>query len=375
MKIAFIATGGFDRGGRERVVPALLWLVERLARRHEVHVFVLDYYDQPCTYPLAGATVHDLGRVTAPRGLRRLRIGRRLARALAREGPFDLLHAYWGVPAGVLAVTCARRMGIPAIVTLDSGELVAIEDIGYGLQRRLLDRRAVDTAIAGATAVTVCTEYMLRLLDARLKPRAPTWHVVPIGADQSRFTQVERPPGPPWRLIRVASINHVKDYATLLRALKTMVARGEDVHLDIVGEDTLNGAIHALCETLGLSRHVTFHGFQPSDRLDALYAAAHLNVVSSRHEAANVSMLEAACTGLATVGTATGYVADWAPQRAVAVPIGDADALAAAIVGLLNDRPARERIAAAAREWALAHDANWTAQEFERLYAHVVSRR
>ena len=41
MRIGLVVSGGVDRSGRERVTPSLLWLVERLARRHDVHVFVL----------------------------------------------------------------------------------------------------------------------------------------------------------------------------------------------------------------------------------------------------------------------------------------------------------------------------------------------
>ena len=68
MRIGLIVTGGVDRSGRERVTPALLWLIERLARRHDVHVFALHYYRAPCTYSLLGATVHDVGRVEGPAG-------------------------------------------------------------------------------------------------------------------------------------------------------------------------------------------------------------------------------------------------------------------------------------------------------------------
>src|SRR5262245_3301596 len=142
MRIGLVVTGGFDASARDRVVPALLWLVERLARRHDVHVFVLHYHRAPSSYPLAGATVHDLGRVDGPPGLRRVRIAARLRRAVAAHGPFDLLHAYWGMP-GVVATRAGRALRIPVVVTLDSGELVAIDDIRYGLQRRWLDRRAV----------------------------------------------------------------------------------------------------------------------------------------------------------------------------------------------------------------------------------------
>src|SRR5450756_2029623 len=99
VRIGLLVTGGVDRSGRERVVPTLLWLVERLARRHDVQVFALHYYREPCTYPLLGATVHDVGRVDGPPGLRRFRLRSRLTAALAAHGPFDVLHAYWGMPA------------------------------------------------------------------------------------------------------------------------------------------------------------------------------------------------------------------------------------------------------------------------------------
>jgi len=115
---------------------------------------------------------------------------------------------------------------------------------------------------------------------------------------------------------------------------------------------------------------VAFHGFQPADALGAFYARAHVHVVSSRHEAASVAMLEAACAGVPTVGTAVGYAADWAAEgRAVAVPVRDADALALEVVRLIADPERRQRIAARAREWTLAHDADWTAGQFERIYA------
>ena len=371
MRIGLVVSGGVDRSGRERVVPSLLWLVERLARRHDVHVFVLHYYPEPCSYPLLGATVHDIGRVGGPPGFRRGRQRRRLAAAVEARGAFDLLHAYQGMPA-VIAAPVATRLGIPLVVTLDSGELTTIDDIRYGLQRRWFDRRAVASALRAASRVTVTTGFMARMVpdDVCRSPVA----LVPIGIDERAFPPAARADGPPWRLLRVASINPVKDHPALLRAFAQVASRGADVHLDIVGEDTMNGAAQALARELQLESRVTFHGFQPTDRLAAFYARAHLHVVSSRHEAAGVVVLEAAATGLATVGTAVGYVADWNPDRAIAVPASDPDALATAVVDLLQDPVRRERLASAAREWTLAHDADWTARQFEQIYTDVVER-
>jgi glycosyltransferase involved in cell wall biosynthesis len=370
MRIAFVIPGGVDRGGREHVVPMFLWLIERLARRHDLHVFVLDYYDEPCTYDLLGATVHDLGRPRSIRGTRRFRVAQRLDDALRRQGPFDLLHAYWGMPAGVAAAQVATAMRLPFILTLDSGELVRIDDIAYGLQRRWIDRRAVRAAIRGASVVTVPTTYMSKLMPPG--STAPT--IIPMGVDRSVFTSVNRVDGPPWRLIRVGSINPVKDYPTLLHAFAAVVQREPDVHLDVVGEDTLGGAISRLATRLGLDARVSFHGPLESARVAPLYAQAHVNLVSSRHESANVTVLEAACTGVPTVGTAVGYIADLHPDAAIAVPVRSPLALADAIVSLLRDPERRRRIGLHAREWALTHDADWTADTFDALYQRVRDR-
>ena len=378
MRIGLVVTGGVDRSGRERMLPSIVWLIERLARRHDVHVFVLHHYREPCVYPLAGATIHDLGRVDGPPGLRRVIIRRRLTGAIAAlpaGGRVDLLHAYLGMP-GVAAIAAGRRLSLPVVVTFDSGELVAFEDIQYGLQRRWIDRRAIAGALRAAARVTVTTEGMKRSAAALVKGRRVD--VVPIGVDPRAFPPTDRPSGPPWRLLRVASLNRVKDFPTLLRALGRIVSSLPAVHLDIVGEDTLDGSVQRQAHALGLDAHLTFHGFQPTDALAAFYSRADLHVVSSRHEAAGGVVLEAACAGVPTVGTRVGYLADWSldgdgagAERAVAVPVGDADALAAATIALLQDAPRRERMAGAARAWALAHDAEWTAGKFEEIYAEV----
>ncbi|MCU1381888.1 MAG: hypothetical protein JWL71_585 [Acidobacteria bacterium] len=368
MRLGLVVSGGFDPSGRDRVTPSLLWLVERLARRHDVHVFVLDYFAAPCRYPLLGATIHDIGRAGGLPGRRRAGQRRRLAAAIDAHGRFDVLHAYQGIPA-IVTAPLARDRGVPLVVTLDSGELTAIDDIGYGLQRRWFDRRAIAWTIGIAARVTVATGFMAGLMPAADGGTA----VVPLGVDAAAFPLAARADGPPWRLLRVASINRVKDYPVLLEAIALVAARGIDVYLDVVGEDTMNGRMQALARTLGVDGRVTFHGFQPTDRAAAFYARAHLHVVSSRHEAAGVVVLEAAAAGVPTVGTRVGYIADWQPDRAVAVAVADPQALSGAIIDLLQDEARRERIRSAARAWTLAHDADWTAAAFDRIYREVAT--
>ena len=372
VRIGLVIPGGFDRSDRERVIPSLLWLVERLAVRHDVHVFALRHDPEPSTYMLRGATVHDLGHARTLPGFGRRDQLARLMKAAAGVGSIDLLHAYLAVPAGWVTTIAAGRLGVPSVVTCSSGEWVSVPGLDYGLQRRWVDRHSVAAAARRATRVTVCTQFMARMAVAHgIRP-----DIIPLGVPPAAFAPAAHVEGPPWRLLHVASINPVKDHATLLHATAWLVQHEPRVHLDIVGEDTLGGAVQGLTARLGLDRHVTFHGFQPTDSLAAFYAHAHLHVVSSRHEGAGIVTLEAAAAGLATVGTAVGHIADWAAagERAVAVPVGDAPALGAAILALLRDPERRRRIAEHARAWAIAHDVDWSARQFDQLYGQIARR-
>ena len=63
MKVALLVPGGVDRGGTHRVIPVLLWLVERLAAMgHEIHVFAHAQEPEPGEWPLLGALVHNARR-------------------------------------------------------------------------------------------------------------------------------------------------------------------------------------------------------------------------------------------------------------------------------------------------------------------------
>jgi len=364
MKIALVVTGGLHPSGRIEVVPAFLWLIERLARTHDVHAFALRHLRQPTTYRLAAGTIHDLGR---PRG--QWRQWRALRQALQAYGPFDVIHGFWPRPAGALAAAAGWRLRIPSVVTCDSGEFTALPAIGYGLQLNARGRITVALACRLATRVHVTSAFM------EAQARRAGYHPIriPIGIDRSRLPVVSRPhDGPPWRLLQVATLSRVKDQATLLRAL-AIARQSLDVRLDLVGEDTLGGQLQADAAMLGVRDAVVFHGLTPHDQLGSFHRTAHLYVQSSLHEAGGVAVLEAAAAGLPVVGTRVGSASDLAPDGVVAVAPGDAAALAAAIVDLLQHPQKRAAIAAIAQAFAVSHDADFTARELVSLYESIVA--
>lgn len=368
MRIALVVPGGVDRSGRERIIPALLWLIERLARRHAVTVFALGQEERPGEWNLFGARVVDLGREwRSP--LPAAGVARRifqLKRAIGRTG-FDLVHAFWASPSGFLATVAFPRR-TPLVVSLAGGELAAIPEIGYGRGLIARERMKVSLALRHAATVTAASGPMLR---AAAKAGF-TARLVPLGVETAGFVSpLARGAGAEFRLVHIGSLNRVKDQATLLQAFAKAKLRVPRMVLDVIGEDTLHGEVQRIAASLGLTGSVSFHGWLPTDQVRLFLRRADLFVLSSLHEAGPVALMEAAACRVPAVGTAVGHVVDGDPERCLAVPVGDAKGLAEAIVTLAVDSSRRLRMGEAAFEWAAQNDANATAARFEAIYREM----
>lgn len=367
MKIAIVVPGGLHPSGQYEIVPSWLALFARLATSHDVYAFALKHLEQPQSYSLRGITVHDLGRPSAPFGLTRRAQERALAGALDAHGPFDLIHGFYADPAGQLAARAGRRLGIPSVVTCDSGEFVALPLIKYGSQRTSRGRRAVTEACTLASKVHVCTSFMAALAEAH----GVTATVIPLTSVASNPAAIEWSESPldsnSFRVVQVASLSRVKNQRLLIDALPIVRAKA-NAHVDLIGDDTLNGELQKHAVRTGVGDHVTFHGFLPQAAVLEIVARSDLYVQTSLHEAAGVSVLEAAAAGVPAIGTLAGYVADWSPTKALAISDVTPESLATGILALHENAGRRRSIAELARTFSLAHDASWSAGQFDRLY-------
>jgi len=328
-----------------------------------VHVFALRQEAEPGEWWLCGARVHNIGgRITVPRAVR----------AIVREhrrGRFDLVQSIWSGGCGVVAVAAAKWLGLRSAVHVAGGELVALDDIGYGGRRGWRGRWREAWVLRGADALTAASLPVLEQLAAL----GCEGQRLPLGVDLEAWPKREpcrRESKEPFRLMQVASLNRVKDQACLLEAL----ARVPGAELDLIGEDTLKGEVQALAARLGVAGRVRFHGFKVQAELQPLLARAHLHVITSRHEAGPLAVLEAAVLGVPSVGTAVGHLAEWAPHAALVVERGDAAGLALLINRLAGDEALRLQLAHAAQRRALAEDADFTSAKFEQLHAELAGR-
>jgi FkbM family methyltransferase len=371
---------------KDNPFPVFVELVRRLALRSDVQVFSLHGEERVRALSLAslrgegmrphrfaGADVFQLGTARARRGRIALDVARLLAtiRRLSPDLRPQVLHGI-GQSPGIVATLAGRLLGVPSIVSLVGGELTSLPSIGYGERRTLRSKAFMEVPLRWANALTAPSRFMQMRIEA-LGARAAR---MPFGIDTGRFSgPVVRPPGPPFRLLHVGTLCPVKDQVTLVRAVGHLAASGLDVELDIVGSDEWGGRVHREAARLSVANRVRIHGWKNHDELHALYRMAHVFVMTSRDDVAPVAVLEAAASGLPIAGTDVGFIADWAPEAAVATPADDPTALARALKELLLDAGRRDALASRAQAWVRTYASLEANDAFVRLYESLLEGR
>ena len=154
-------------------------------------------------------------------------------------------------------------------------------------------------------------------------------------------------------ITNVANYADFKGQDILLRAAAEVVKRFPDAQFLFAGRDTEK--LEPLVEELALSASVRLAGFRTD--VPRLLAASDLFVLPSLQEAAGTALREAMAAGLPCIGTNVGGIPESIRHEdtGLLVPPGDAQALAAAILGLLADSPKAQTLAARGREFVRAH--------------------
>jgi glycogen(starch) synthase len=156
----------------------------------------------------------------------------------------------------------------------------------------------------------------------------------------------------PLRLLFLGRIETRKGIAPLIQALQAVLDSGRAVQVDIVGErvDDANFALLSglLAAWPGM---VTWHGFLPADKVDALMRAADIFVAPSLYESFGLIYVEAQRYALPSVAFAAGGVREVVSDGVdgLLVPVGDARGLAMALMRLVDDADLRHRLSAGAR--------------------------
>ncbi len=202
--------------------------------------------------------------------------------------------------------------------------------------------------------ITAISPYIQRSYAGRTEAR---WHLIENPAPDDLFTLPRRPV--PGRLLLPGSVIPRKDPITLIRGLALARRERPELHLQIAGrtnETAYVAQVQSACRELGQADHVQFLGVQSQAQMRELYSEAQLVVLSSREEVSPMSAIEGLAAGIPVVTTragGAGYVVEDG-QTGRVVDVGDAEALAEAILDLLSDPTCYQEFSVRARAAAEA---------------------
>lgn len=293
------------------------------------------------------------------------------ARRVMRARRVDAIHAHWLIPQGWIARILLRQRGAPFVVTSHGGDL-------FGFRGKAL--QAVKREVAQASAAMTVVSSAMRDEVARLGLHPSRLTVLPMGVDlQRRFVvdlEIERQSQ---QLLFVGRLVPKKGLPYLLHALPKVLAAKPGVTLKIVGFGPEQPALMALVTRLAIDAQVEFCGAIAQPELPALYRQASVFVApfirdeSGNQEGLPIVLMEAiGCGCPAVVGNVPGVselLGDEA--HAVCVDPRDPDALAQAILDVLDHPDVARQRALATREAAL-HKIDW--EHVALSYGQVIAR-
>lgn len=275
------------------------------------------------------------------------------------------LHAHFASVSARVARLTALLAGITYSVTTHAKDIFHDDVDPEDLRRTLSDARTV----------VAISDYNAAHLTARFPAIADRIVLVRNGLDLTEFVFVPGAAARPRRIAAIGRLVTKKGFADLLHATALLVARGDDVTVDLVGTGELAGDLGELVTALGLTDRVVLHGAQPQHRVReivtgaAVLAAPCIVAADGNRDGLPTVLLEAMALGTPCISTPVTGIAEAVrhEQTGLLVPPGDPVSLAMALQRLLDDRELGERLALAARD--LVEQDYDTARQVRRLTA------
>ncbi|RDG37330.1 glycosyltransferase family 4 protein [Streptomyces corynorhini] len=377
MKISFLIHNAYGIGG---TITTTFNLARALADRHEVDIVsVFRHRETPVLTPDPRVRLRPLVDLRHEEDHPdRLRPARVFPSAEGRYGQYSALtdRRIGGCLAGSDAdVLVGTRPGLNVHLALQSpphAVRIGQEHLTFDHHSPRL-RTALRRAYPRLDALTTVTEA-----DAAAYRRKARLPGVRVEALPNSVPDPALPPsdGGAHTVVAAGRLVHVKRYDLLVAAFAAVVAEYPDWRLRIYGGGEEHDRLRTLIEKLGLYDNVFLMG--AATPMEAEWVKGSIAAVTSDFEPFGMTIVEAMRCGLPVVSTDCPYgpaeiIADGVDGRLV--PVGDRDALSAALLGLVRDDEARRRMGRAALDNSRRFAPGPVVAQAERLFEELLAAR
>ena len=292
---------------------------------------------------------------------------------------FDVINGHSAYLATSYSLALKRKFGVPVVVTCHGHDIQRYPGIGYGLRLSPAKDRLIGRNLDAADL----TVSISRSIDEELRELLPAGKIVsipngvPIPTGGERTDAWLRPRLGETAAVVVISVGRnvpKKSLDTGLRAFALAAADVPGVRYVHIGRD--GELLERLAADLGVADRFSALGEQPRARVLQAYREADIFFSPAAVEAAPLVAIEAMAAGLPCL------VSDGPGNRdavehggnGLMVPVGDIDAMAAAMVSLMRDEDKRRRFGAASREMVARFAWPVVAAEYANAFQDLISR-
>jgi len=303
----------------------------------------------------------------------------------------DLVHERHEIYRNGVAMAC-RRLRLPYVLFFDADPIFESDYMGQpitGLLRRRA-RQLISYNLRAAVRVICVSDAAKRHLVNNWRTPVDRVAVLPNGVDTSKHRP--RPEsadavrqslalgeGP--LVVFVGTFAAWHDTTTLIDSFRAVLAQYPQARLVLVGDGERKAAMQAYARSLDLGSSVNFTGAVPHEKIPHLVSAAHVVVapypkMQGDFWGSPMKILEYMACGAAIVASRIGQLQETIRDghNGLLVEPGDADHLANAILGLLQDEELRTRLGRQARQDAVReHTWDQYARRLEAVYADALS--
>ena len=289
-----------------------------------------------------------------------------LAFKLVLKNKYDLIHAVFGFPSGLIAYLLRKK--VPYVVSMRGSDVPMFNSrfsFGYKLIRPLIKK--IWASASALTANSKGLKELALLTDPQINIR-----IIPNGVDNDEFSPFVAEPGNGTRLLTVARLIDRKGIDYLIKSLSDLKDIIPGISLTIVGSGDKQNELEALVKKRELSESVKFLGEVPHNELAAIYSSHDVFVLPSFNEGMSNAMLEAMASGLPIVTTATGGTSELLNGNAVIIEKGSSDSIRDALRTIISDKDKLSEMKRLSLE--RSKDFSWskTAQEYFNFYDEAI---
>lgn len=295
------------------------------------------------------------------------------AALICRDAGIVHIHAHFANAATTIAMMAAHLLGITFSFTVHSHYETFIDNL-------LLPQK-----LTSASFVVSVSQFFIDKLQRHYPEAAQTdFHLIRCGIDTEAYAPVPPPNNPQPIILSVGRLVDTKGFPTLIEACALLRDRNLPFRCLIIGDGPDKYLLFEMIKKYGLSDQVTLLGRKQPAEIESYYAQSALLALPccvsklhdepGNHDCLPFVLIEAMAKGIPVISTPMGAIPELVRdgETGLLIEPENPEALAAAIIRLLQDQDLAQRLAQAGRAQVVQEfDVSQTTSHLMHLFQEV----